>query len=178
MQTLEGACNWPPFSARTILQRIIATSSTKWRCMKVSPSTGGQDLYNSSCDRSSKKKLGYQQQFSCGLACFQIAVCLLRLFQLINVLNTQLKPAFDDHLEHIRCAPLEFLARSGVVKQRGTCKKERSLLGKFDGIECRYRSARAAKEHNISARPHDVQVFVKSAFADPVIDHVDAFAVG
>src|SRR5215471_20959391 len=103
-----------------------------------------------------KRGLRNQRELSCGLARFQVAVRLLRVLQLVYMLDAQFKLALDDHFEHLSRAPLQFLARRSVMKQGGTRQKKRPFLGKFDRIKWRNGAAGAAEEHHISARAHDV----------------------
>ena len=51
-------------------------------------------------------------------------------------------------------------------------------MRELNGIEGRHRAACASKEHQVSAWAKDVQVLLKSALANAVIDHVDSLAIG
>src|SRR5215469_396159 len=119
--------------------------------------------------------LRYQNQLPRRLSSFQVPVCLLRLVQVVDVLDAQLELAGGDHVEDVAGAPLIFFTGSSVMKQGWARKEQRPFLGKFDGIKRRHCATGAAKQHYISSRTHNVQIFIKRAFANSVIDYVYAF---
>src|SRR5215469_15299325 len=100
--------------------------------------------------------LRYQNQLPRRLSSFQVPVCLLRLVQVVDVLDAQLELAGGNHVEDVAGAPLIFFTGSSVMKQGWARKKQRTFLGKLDGIKRRHCPTGAAKEHNVSPRPHDV----------------------
>src|SRR5437764_6210028 len=102
---------------------------------------------------------------------------LLRLLQLVDMLNAQLQLLLAHHVENVTCALLQFFARSCVMQQGRSGQKQGSLLRKLDGIKRRHRAARASKEHQVSARTKNIEVLLKSALAYSVIDYVDTLAI-
>lgn len=121
---------------------------------------------------------GEEEEFTSGVAGFEVAVGLSGFSKRISVLDAELEGTDSNALEYVVGAGEEIGAGGDVILKRGTGDVEGAESGETDEIEGRNWTARSSEENERAAWPEAGEGLIEGGFADRVVDDGQAATCG